>query len=221
MNKIMTFLLSLILLLGMTACIQTKYKVEVADNYEIANELKSAYSAGEEVTVKLETITEHYYVLTVNGVQQEPDRDSSDMMFTYFTFTMPDEDVLIEIEDRWVDIPYPSQQSETMPTDTAESDTAVSDIAIAYCYVVYTAPDGFVVHINGLGYVFVTHADSEIKLFNTVVIEYDADDMTETDGSYIDIDGTTQSYSYILPKVRGIRLADPSKGEPLLVFAVI
>ena len=119
MKKMIAFLLSLILLSGMAACTQTKYKVEIADNHAIANELKNAYSAGEEVTIQLETITEHYYVLSVNGVQQEPDRDASDMMFTYFTFIMPDEDVLIEIEDRWVDIPYPSQQTETMPTSTA------------------------------------------------------------------------------------------------------
>ena len=214
MKKMIAFLLSLILLSGMTACNQTKYKVEIADNHAIANELKNAYSAGEEVTIQLETITEHYYVLWVNGVQQEPDRDASDMMFTYFTFIMPDEDVLIEIEDRWVDIPYPSQQTETMPTSTTGSDAA-SGIAIAYCYVVYTAPDGFVVHVNDLGYVFVKYADSEIKLFNTVVIEYDAADLTKTDGSYIDLDGSSQGYSYILQKTRGIRLADPSKGEPV------
>ena len=215
MKKFIAFLLSLILLLGITACNQAKFKVKIADNYEIVNELKTKYSAGEEVTIQLETITEHYYVLSVNGVQQEPDRDSSDMMFTYFTFTMPDEDVLIEIEDRWVDIPYPSQQTETMPTDTAGSGATAPDIAIAYCYVVHTAQDGFVVHINDLGYVFVKHADSEIKTFHTVVIEYDVADMTKTDGSYIDIDGSSQSYSYILQKTRGIRLADPSKGEPL------
>ena len=215
MKKIIAFLLSLILLLGITACNQAKFKVKIADNYEIVNELKTKYSAGEEVTIQLETITEHYYVLWVNGVKQEPDRDASDMMFTYFTFTMPSEDVLIEIEDRWVDIPYPSQQTETMPTDTAGSGATAPDIAIAYCYVVHTAQDGFVVHINDLGYVFVKHADSEIKLFNTVVIEYDAADLTKTDGSYLDLDGSSQSYSYMLQKTRGIRLADPSKGEPV------
>ena len=214
MKKIIAFLLSLILLLEITACNHAKYKVKIADNYEISNKLKNAYSAGEEVTIQLETITEHYYVLLVNGVQQEPDRDASDMMFTYFTFIMPDEDVLIEIEDRWVDIPYPSQQTETMPTSTTGSDAA-SGIAIAYCYVVHTAPDGFVVHVNDLGYVFVKYADSEIKLFNTVVIEYDAADLTKTDGSYLDLDGSSQSYSYMLQKTRGIRLADPSKGEPV------
>ena len=116
MKKIIAFFLSFILLSGMPACNQAKYKVEIADNYEISNKLKNAYSAGEEVTIRLETITEHYYVLWVNGIEQEPDRDSSDMMFTYFTFTMPNEDVLIEIEDRWVDIPDPPQQTETMPT---------------------------------------------------------------------------------------------------------
>ena len=214
MKKTVIFFLSLILLLGMTSCKPTKYKVEIAENYPIVNELQAAYAAGEEVTVKLATITEHYYVLTVNGVPQEHDRDASDMMFTYFTFTMPSEDVLIVIEDRWVDIPYPpSQQTGTVPTDTSESGAA--DIAIAYGYVVYAAQDGFVVDINDLGYVFVKHADPEIRMFHTVVIEYDIADMVETYGSYPDIDGSTLSYSYILSKTRGVRLADPSKGEPL------
>ena len=50
MKKFIAFLLSLILLLGITACNQAKFKVKIADNYEIVNELKTKYSAGEEVT---------------------------------------------------------------------------------------------------------------------------------------------------------------------------
>jgi hypothetical protein len=85
---------------------ETKYKIEFADHYEIANDLKEAYSAGEKVTIKLPTITEHYYVFYVNGVKQEPDESvSDDWTFTYYTFVMPGENVLVEIEDRWVEIP--------------------------------------------------------------------------------------------------------------------
>lgn len=105
MKRIIALVIVAVFIWGMAACTQAKYKVELADNYPIENKLKHTYTAGEEVTVKLATMTEHYYVLYVNGVEQDMDRASSDLTFTYFTFTMPSEDVLIEIEDRWVDIP--------------------------------------------------------------------------------------------------------------------
>ena len=109
MKKLLALTLAAMLVLCITACDLHKYNVEIANDYPIANTLKSSYKSGEEITVKLETITEHYYVLLVNGVRQEQDRAASDMMFTYFTFIMPAEDVLIEIEDRWVDIPEAPQ----------------------------------------------------------------------------------------------------------------
>ena len=84
---------------------QIGYKVKFAENYQIVDDLKDTYLPGEKVTVKLETITEHYYELYVNGLKQDMDREASDLSFTYFTFTMPSEDVVIKIEDRWVDIP--------------------------------------------------------------------------------------------------------------------
>ncbi len=93
--------------------IDQKYKVEIlnADQYDIVNELKESYLAGEKVTIQLSTITEHYYLLSVNGVRQEPDDSiSDDWTYTYYTFIMPNEDVIIEIEDRWVDIPEPPQE---------------------------------------------------------------------------------------------------------------
>lgn len=85
-----------------------KYKVTIrnADAFDIINELKDSYSPGEKVTVQLETLTEHYYVFYVNGVKQVQDASmSDDWIYTYYTFVMPEEDVIIEIEDRWVDIP--------------------------------------------------------------------------------------------------------------------
>lgn len=108
MKKILALVLSVMFTLGMVACSQNEYKVEIADNYPIANELDKTYSEGEEVTIKLETITEHYYIVYVNGVEQA--MATSDLMYTYFTFTMPSEDVLIKIEDVSVDIPEAPQE---------------------------------------------------------------------------------------------------------------
>ena len=105
MKKTVALFLLFICILGMVGCNKAKYTVEIADNYPIANRVKPNYAADEEVTVKLETITEHYYVLSVNGEEVEMDRDTSDLTYTYFTFTMPGEDVLIQIEDKWVEIP--------------------------------------------------------------------------------------------------------------------
>lgn len=104
MKKCTALLLSVFLILGLTAC-DEKYEVLIADDYPVANELQKTYSAGEEVTIQLETITEHYYVLFVDGIEQKMDFSASDMAFTYFVFTMPSKDVLVEIEDHWVDIP--------------------------------------------------------------------------------------------------------------------
>ena len=92
-----------------TETTKNTYMVEIADNYPIENTLKSAYEAGEQVTIKLSTITEHYYIVTVNGTEMDFDRDASDMTYTYYTFTMPSKDVLIEIADVSVDIPEAPQ----------------------------------------------------------------------------------------------------------------
>lgn len=123
MKKLMVLVLVLACVLCLVACTsgdidntnpQTEttkntYMVEIADNYPIENTLKSAYKAGEEVTIKLSTITEHYYIVTVNGTELDFDRDASDMTYTYYTFTMPSKDVLIEIADVSVDIPEAPQ----------------------------------------------------------------------------------------------------------------
>ena len=123
MNKVIALVLILACVLCLVACAagdidntnpQTEttkktYMVEIANNYPIENTLKSVYEAGEEVTIKLSTITEHYYILTVNGTELDFDRDASDMTYTYYTFTMPSKDVLIEIADVSVDIPEAPQ----------------------------------------------------------------------------------------------------------------
>ena len=111
MKRASTFILMIVCVLGTVACTQQKYKVTIADNYPIINELKSSYAAGEEVTIQLATLTEHYYELFVNGMEQEMDMELSSWdKYTYFTFLMPEEDVLVTIEDVSVDIPEAPQQ---------------------------------------------------------------------------------------------------------------
>lgn len=106
MKRLSTFILVSVCMFVMFACAQPKYKVTIADNYPIVNELKSSYAVGEEVTIQLPTLTEHYYEFFVNGVEQEMNRELSSWdAYTYFTFTMPEEDVLVTIKDVSVDIP--------------------------------------------------------------------------------------------------------------------
>ena len=84
------------------------YTVEIAnpEKNSILNELKNSYKAGEKVTIELATITEHYYVLYVNGVKQSPDQSiSNDWSVTYYTFVMPAENVTVTIEDVWLELP--------------------------------------------------------------------------------------------------------------------
>ena len=104
MKKAIVLFLSLVCTLGLIACTQKEYKVEFARDYGIVNSLKETYAPGEEVTVELATFTEGWYVLYVNGVEQEI--SSSDSESTYFTFTMPSEDVLITIEERDADFGF-------------------------------------------------------------------------------------------------------------------
>lgn len=83
----------------------TKYRVIIDSQYTLECEVDSSYSFGEEVSIKLPTITEHYYSLFANGNEIQMDMSQSDMIYTYFVFTMPDEDVEVVIEDHWVSIP--------------------------------------------------------------------------------------------------------------------
>lgn len=150
MKKTVALFLVLICILGMVGCNKAKYTVEIADNYPIANRLKPNYAAGEDVTVKLETITEHYYVLSVNGEEVEMDRDTSDLTYTYFTFTMPGEDVVIQIADKWVEIPplSPSPVDQYSPIALTIAETLPSlvnfeyrDSNTPYCFYAYDADD--------------------------------------------------------------------------------
>ncbi len=142
MKKWIVFFLILSCLAGLAACSGNEtelanaqeeetnkvYKIEIADNYPIRNTLKSAYEAGETVTIQLSTITEHYYKVYVNGAEQTMDTSASDLTYSYYSFTMPEEDVLIEIEDVSVDIPggttfvvdiWDREEEERLPCDEA------------------------------------------------------------------------------------------------------
>lgn len=82
-----------------------EYEVTVDAEHVSICDVGQFYPAGEKVTVKLDTVTEHFYSLYVNGEEVQMDIDRSDMVYTYFTFVMPDCDVAIVIEDHSVDIP--------------------------------------------------------------------------------------------------------------------
>lgn len=77
--------------------------------------------------------------------------------------------------------------------------------------------DGFIAYINGIGNVFIKYdaAGSKIQVFDTVVVEYDSEDLVVENGQYIDVAGENVTYSYKLNNPESVRKADPSKGEPV------
>ena len=89
-----------------------KFKLSITGNYadNIVNELEDSYLAGEKITIQLETITEHYYVVTMNDITL-PQAESS-LEYTWFVFRMPEEDVVISITQKGVDIPPPPADSD-------------------------------------------------------------------------------------------------------------
>ena len=89
-----------------------KFKLSITGDYadNILTELEDSYLAGETITFQLETITEHYYVVTMNGMTL-PQAESS-LEYTWFGFRMPEEDVVISITQKGVDIPPPPADSD-------------------------------------------------------------------------------------------------------------
>lgn len=88
--------------LGQSESIKKEYNLAISgdphlETYLVTDDLKSAYAPGEEVTIRLSTVTEHYYIVIVNGAELAMDQDASDLTYTYYTFTMPYEDVIVEI----------------------------------------------------------------------------------------------------------------------------
>ena len=94
-------------MLILVCCNRNRHTVTVAGDYPLLNELEQNYPTGKKVTIELPTITEHYYLVYVNGEACVRD-EKSDMEYSYFTFVMPDNDVVIEIEDHSVSIPRSS-----------------------------------------------------------------------------------------------------------------
>ena len=91
-----------------------KFKLSITGDYadNILTELEDSYLAGETITFQLETITEHYYVVTMNGITI-PQTDS-DLEYTWFSFKMPEEDVVISITQKGVEIPPPPADSDNI-----------------------------------------------------------------------------------------------------------
>ena len=90
------------------------FKLSIIGNYadNVVSELKGRYAAGERVAMELQTITEHYYEVTVNGTQI-PQADS-DLEYTWFVFNMPAEDTIVSITQKSVDIPPPPADSDNI-----------------------------------------------------------------------------------------------------------
>ena len=87
----------------------------------------------------------------------------------------------------------------------------------AYCYVTCVKYDGFVAHINDVGYVFIKYANAkkQFEVFDTVIVEYYDTDLIEKNGTYTDHSGEKGTYSYKIAKPQNVRVADPSNGEPV------
>ena len=86
-----------------------------------------------------------------------------------------------------------------------------------YVYVVYVDDTGFVCQIEDVGDVYVKcpTGDYGIKTFDTVIMTYDLNAITESGGTYIPFEDHEATYDHTLESVRAIRIADPGKGEPV------
>ena len=104
---------------------------------------------------------------------------------------------------------------------STEVTTALEDESAAriesYGYVVSVKRNGFVASINEIGYVYIRYdgAKDEIELYDTVIVEYSSADLIEKNGLYMGSDGEIERYSYQIKEPRRVRVADPSKGEPV------
>ncbi len=106
MKKIFAIILITVALLAIVSCnlgadSEPKHKLEIvcANGTPIHSDLEDSYAAGEIVTIKLESFTEQYYRVFVNGKEQAV--SSSNGEFVYYYFKMPSEDVTVKIEEHW------------------------------------------------------------------------------------------------------------------------
>lgn len=95
-------------------------------------------------------------------------------------------------------------------------DDAKPDSSGTFCRVVCLEEDGLIVDMENVGYVYVKNipGDLEIKLLDTVVIDFSEDGLKSEVGEFNAFDGRELSYSYVLENPKSIRLADSSAGEP-------
>ena len=93
------------------------YKVEFKsrDGFAIDFEPKAEYRVGETVEIKLVTVTENYYRVFANREQVPMDEERSDMSFSYFTFIMPAEHVVVSIKSVDAIIPGSPQAGGVSP----------------------------------------------------------------------------------------------------------
>lgn len=77
---------------------EEKYRVKILEDFPIVSQLEQHYSAGDKVTIVLDTQEEYRYTVKVNGQLCQQDEERSNSQYTYFTFSMPGEDVLVAIE---------------------------------------------------------------------------------------------------------------------------
>ncbi len=118
MKRWITLFLVLLLLSG-CGTVETKpaeetqmlYRLEIVSEYSLENEPEAAYFPGDLVNIVLGNVTEHYYTVTVNGVECPPNEAASDRSYEVYTFRMPEGDARVIIEGQHVDIP-------TLPPET-------------------------------------------------------------------------------------------------------
>lgn len=99
------------------------YKVDFKSTEGFADDFtpKSEYRVGEIVEIKLVTATENYYRVFANREQVYMDDERSDMSYSYFTFTMPAEDVVVSINSVDVTIPDAPQSSGSVTVESEDS----------------------------------------------------------------------------------------------------
>ncbi len=105
--------------------IPTSYKLITEEiRTELIDEPEESYSPGETVTLTVGTVTETNQYLWVNDQKINPTQ--SNLMHTVFTFTMPDCDAIVRLEQESVDIPLPPEKEESSDA----INTTVTDFAL-------------------------------------------------------------------------------------------
>ena len=105
MKKIMqsTSILLLLCVLVLTAFVgcdvfdSNRHRIEMKNESWLYEKLPSSANVGDEITVKIRFATDLGYIFVVNGEQIEPD-DVESKNYWQFSFTMPDEDVVIDFK---------------------------------------------------------------------------------------------------------------------------